>query len=208
MSENVNLKEIEQKTFKDSQQDGLMEIAIGICFVAMSGRLVSRLLIFTLAFPLFLPRVLVVALRKRFTYPRIGYVKLIPDEAKEVVPGILLLLLVLVAVMAIAFLFFGDVGDFDLWVQWCPVLFGTQLAGFFVFLASKSGAARYYVFALWSMLSGLVFSVLKFEFQTAGLFIYFLIVGAILLLWGLVLFIRFLRAHPKPIEEVVNDGNP
>ncbi|NQT82007.1 hypothetical protein HQ563_03230 [bacterium] len=203
MTPHISLKETERKAFRDSQQDGLMEIVIGICLVAMSARLLSRPLIFTLAFPLFLPRILLPALRKRFTYRRIGYVKLIPDEAKKIVPGIFLILLILIAVMAVALLLFGDVSDFDLWVKWCPALFGTQLAGLFLSLASKTGSVRHCVFAVWSVVSGFVSSILNFEFRTAGVFIYFLMMGGLLALWGLVLFIRFLRKFPTPAEEVM-----
>lgn len=204
MAPDINVREIERKTFQESQRDGVMEIAIGMCFVAMSARLLSRALIFTLVFPLFLPRLLVVTLRKRFTYPRVGYVKFIPDSAKEIVPGILLLMLVLIAVMAIALLLFGDVGDFDLWVKWCPALFGVQLASFFVMLASKSGSNRHYLFAAWSAMAGFLSAIPNFEFRTAGVFVFFLTVGALLTFWGHVLFIRFLRNYPLPAEEGIN----
>ncbi len=204
MSQKVDLNEIERSAFRDSVQDGVMELAIGICLVAMSGRLLSRILIVTLVFPLFLPRVLVLTLRKRFSYPRIGYVKLIPDNAKEVVPGIFLIMLVLLAIMAIALLLFGDVGNFDLWVKWFPALFGAQLAGLFLFLGSKSGLHRYAVFAGWSVMSGLVSSILNFQFRSAGVFVFFLSVGALLTFWGYVLFIRFLRDYPLPPEEGIN----
>jgi hypothetical protein len=204
MAKTMRLKEIGQKAFRASAEDGLMEIAIGVCLMAMSARLVSRVLIFTLAFPLFLPRLLVLTLRKRITYRRIGYVRLIPDEAKDVVPGIFLMLLVLVAIMAFAFFLFGDMRDFNLWEKWCAALFGVQLAGFFVMLGSKSGCARFHVFALWSVMSGFVFSILPFEFRTAGLFLFLLTVGSLLTLWGLALLIRFVRKYPKPAKEVSN----
>ena len=204
MSHKVDLNEIERSTFRESVKDGVIELAIGICLVAMSGRLLSRVLIVTLVFPLFLPRVLVLTLRKRFTYPRIGYVKLTPDNAKEVIPGIFLIMLVLIAIMALALLLFGDIGNFDLWVKWCPALFGAQLAGLFLFLSSKSGLGRYTVFASWCILSGLASSILNFKFRSAGVFIFFLSVGAALALWGLVLFIHFLRNHPLSAEERIS----
>jgi hypothetical protein len=204
VSTKVNLNEIERSAFRDSVQDGVMELAIGICLVAMSARLLSRILIVTLAFPLFLPRVLVLALRKRFTYRRIGYVKLIPDKAREVAPGIFLIMLVLIGVMALALLLFGDVGNFDLWVKWFPAMFGAQLAGFFLFLSSKSGLHRYAVVAAWSVISGLVSSLLNFQFRGAGVFVFFLSTGALLGFWGCLLFIRFLRDYPLTAKEEIN----
>ena len=121
MEQEVDLKEIEQKAFMDSQQDGLMELVMGICLLLMSTRLFSRVLIamFPLAMILFAP--VLNALRKRFTYPRIGYVKLVPDKPKDAITGIVLITLIIVAVMAVAFILFADVWDFALWLKWIPL---------------------------------------------------------------------------------------
>jgi hypothetical protein len=83
---------------------------------------------------------LVTSLRKRFTYHRIGYVKLIANEAREVIPEILLLLFVIIGVAALAFVLFADMRDLDLWVRCCLALFETQLVGLFASLfASEIG---------------------------------------------------------------------
>lgn len=203
MSSEMNLKEFEREAYRVSQEDGLFELVVGFCLVAMAGRLLSRYLIFTLSFPLFLPWLLIPALRKRITYPRVGYVKMLPEKPQEV-GGVFILMFALIAFLAVALLIFGDVGNFSLWVKWFPAVFGVQLAGLFADLASKSGAARNYVFAVWSVLSGIVLSLLNFEFDTAGVFLYFLGMGIPLALWGLVLFIRFQRKYPIPPEETVN----
>jgi hypothetical protein len=201
MKQGIDLKEIEQKTFRDSQQDGLLELVMGICMVAISTRLISRVLVGMLALPMLFFGPLLVAMRRRFTYPRIGYVKLIPDKPKEVLGAIFLITLVVVAVMAVAFLLFGDVRDFNLWLKWTPAWGGVVLAGMFGSFGSKSGCARYYVFAVWSLISGFVLSVLRFEAVETGTLLYFLVMGGPLILWGLVTFIRFLREHSRQTEE-------
>ncbi len=201
MVQEIDLKNIEQKTFRQSQQDGLMELVMGICMLAISTRLFSRMLVFMLALPVFLFGPLLALLRRRFTHPRIGYVKLIPDKPKTVISGILLVTLVVIALMAVVFIFFGDIRDFNLWLRWCPFWGGTVLAGMFGSLASKSGAARYYIFAGWSLLSGIVLSVLKFEVVETGTLLYFAVMGGLLIPFGLVQFVMFLRKHPKAVKE-------
>lgn len=203
MSSEMNLRDIERTARRVSQEDGLFELVVGFCLVAMAGRLLSRYLIFTLTFPLFVPWLLIPGLRKRVTYPRVGYVRTLPEKPREV-GGVFILIFILIGILAIALVLFGDVGNFGLWVKWFPAVFGVQLAGLFADLASKSGAVRNYVFAGWSVLSGIVLSILNFEFDTAGVFLYFLAMGISLALWGLVLFIRFLHTNPRTTQEVFN----
>ena len=201
MTKDINLKEIERKAYRDSLQDGLMELVMGVCLAAMSSRALSPAFIgmFVLA-PLLFRRVLM-AMRRRFTYPRIGYVKLVDEKPKEVLGGIATVMLIVIAAMAVAFVIFGDVRSFALWLKWFPAFVGVLLAGMFSSIAAKSGLIRHYAFALASVISGLVFSILRFEPLVTGLFIYFLVMGVLLILCGLVIFIRFLRRHPLPAEE-------
>jgi len=206
MAHEIDLKNIEQKTFRQSQQDGLMELVMGICMLAISTRMFSRLLIFMLALPVFLFGPLLALLRRRFTHPRIGYVKLVPDKPKSVIAGIVLVSLVVVAVIAVTFFLFGDIRDFNLWLRWCPFWGGTILAGMFSSLASKSGAVRYYVFAGWSFLSGIVLSVLDFEVIETGTLLYFAVMGGLLVPFGLLQFLMFLRKYPKFAKEQKNDS--
>ncbi|NQT02715.1 MAG: hypothetical protein HQ580_11875 [Planctomycetes bacterium] len=205
MEQEIDFKEIEQKAFRESNQDGLLELVMGICMAAMSTRLISPVLVFMLALPALLFGPVLVAMRKRFTYPRIGYVKLIPDKPKEVIRAIFLITLIVVVIIAVIFVFFGDVRDFNLWMKWIPVWGGVVLAGMFSSFGSKSGCARYYVFALWSLISGFVLSILNFEAVETGTLLYFLVMGCLLIPWGLVTFIRFLRKSTKRLQEV-NDG--
>jgi hypothetical protein len=140
MSKQMGVKDIEQRTFRDSQQDGLLELVMGVCMIAISTRLFSRVLVVMLVLPVILFHRLLEMMRKRYTYPRTGYVKLIPDKPKEVIAGIFLVSVAVLGMLAVVFLIFGQAGDFDLWLRWCPFWGGTVLAGMFGSFASKSGA--------------------------------------------------------------------
>ena len=205
MEQEIDLKEIEQETFRESNQDGLLELVMGICMAAMSTRLISRVLVVMLILPVIFFGPVLVAMRKRYTYPRIGYVKLIPDKPKEVIGAIFLITLIVIVVLAIIFFLLGDVRDFNLWLKWIPVWAGVVLAGMFSSFGSKSGCARYYIFALWSLISGFVLSILNFEAVETGTLLYFLVMGCLLIPWGLVTFIRFLQKSTKRLQEV-SDG--
>jgi len=204
MTQEIDLKNIEQKTFRQSQQDGLMELVMGICMLAISTRLFSRLFIFMMVIPVLLFGPLLALMRRHFTDPRIGYVKLIPDKPKSVITGIFLVTLVVVGAMAVAFFFFGDVRDFNLWMRWCPFWGGTVLAGMFSSLTSKSGAVRYYIFAGWSFLSGVVLSLIEFDVVETGVLLYFAVMGGLLIPFGLIQFAMFLHKYPKPGQEVLD----
>jgi hypothetical protein len=204
MKQQINVKEIGQKTFRESQQDGLMEFVMGICLLAMSTRLLSRVLIgmFPIAILFFSP--ILNALRKRFTYPRTGFVKLLEDKPKDAIAGIALVTLIVIAILAVSFILFANVRDFSLWMKWVPFWAGIIIAVMFVSLSAKSAAARYYIFAAYSLIVGLVLSLLQFDQVETGTLLYFLVMGAFLTPFGLVLFIRFLHRYPKSVEEPTN----
>ncbi|UCF16083.1 MAG: hypothetical protein JSW59_01210 [Phycisphaerales bacterium] len=205
MSRQVDIGGVERRLFADSQQDGLLELVMGVCMIAISTRLFSRVLVVMLVLPVILFAPLLETMRKRFTYPRIGYVRLIPDKPREVITGIFLVSVAVVCILAAAFLILGGIRDFDLWLRWCPFWGGTVLAGMFGSFASKSGAVRHHVFAAWSLLAGIVLSLIRFNAVETGTLLYFAVMGAILTPFGLVRFMAFLREHPKPLEET-QDG--
>ncbi|MHC4581148.1 MAG: hypothetical protein ACYS14_06805 [Planctomycetota bacterium] len=201
MSGQIDVRKMERRVFADSQQDGLLELVMGICMIAISTRLFSRVLVVMLVLPVILFAPLLETMRRKFTYPRTGYVKLIPDKPGHVVGGIFIVSVAVLTVLAVALLALGKVGDFDLWLRWCPFWGGTVLAGMFSSFASKSGANRNYVFAAWSFVAGIVLSALKFDAVETGTLLYFAIMGGLLIPFGLVRFVTFLREHPKTLEQ-------
>jgi hypothetical protein len=205
MSGQIDVREMERRVFAESQQDGLLELVMGICMIGISTRLFSRVLVVMLVLPVILFAPLLETMRRRFTYPRTGYVKLIPDKPGHVVGGILIVSVVVLAVLAVVLLGLGKVGDFDLWLRWCPFWGGTVLAGMFSSFASRSGANRNYIFAAWSFVAGIVLSALEFDTVETGTLLYFAVMGGLLIPFGLVRFVTFLREHPKGLEETQDD---
>ena len=85
MTTNINWKEIERKAYRDAQQDGLMEILSGLGMIFIAGMVSGTLsTAFAPLIVLFFKPALE-ALRRRFTYPRIGYVKLPEGEQDRII---------------------------------------------------------------------------------------------------------------------------
>jgi len=203
MSQNIDWKEIERKAYRDVQQDGLGEFLIGIGMVLVAGIILTPTFLKGLFYiPILLSSRIGEALRRRFTYPRIGYAKLQSEDPKKTVGGIFLIIFVLLAIMALVLTLFGDVRDFTLWMKWFPAFCGTLLVGLFLDLADKSGTGRHYVFALLSVISGFSFSLIPFNEMMMGLTMYFLSMGAVMIITGFVLFLWFLHKNPLPAEEL------
>ena len=202
MSTPIDLRKIEQKVFRASIQDGLTELVLGFCLAILALRAVSSAFILVyLASPL-LCRPVLIALRKRFTHPRLGYVQLVEDKPREVLGGIAAITLIFIAVLTVALFLSGGFKDFGRCLNWTPSLIGVLLGGMFLSFAYKSNLVRQYVFAMISVFCGLFFSIFNFGSFVTGVSLYFLVLGILLMLSGLVLFLKFLRRCPLPAKEV------
>lgn len=201
MTAKIELKQIEQKSFRFIGQDGLVEIMIGILLIAFGVTFGSGISVFPMLIAVFVFPRLLEAVRNRCTYPRIGYAKLPVDEPKKTVKGMFGYLAVVLAVMFICFLLLGRVRDVAAYRKWSPLLMGVLLVGGFLYAHSRSGSRRYIVFAVLSVVSGIFFSIMNFESYN-GLIVNFFAMGAVFIVSGFTLFILFLRKYPKQLKEV------
>jgi len=206
MSQNLDLKEIERRVEQSVFQDGLLEIMMG-GFLLVVGVLLgsgSRLLLLISLLVPFLGNRLLERLKKRYIYPRIGYVKLRPE--KEADPkGIVVAGIVYVVIML------GSMGLFPLamgeergWALWFTYFFPAS-AGFMLaigpfWLGETYGVKRGYVFAALFLLSGIAIPVLGIASGYEAVRLECLLVGVISLISGAIMFTRFLRRYPLPAE--------
>jgi len=204
MKQEINLKEIEQKAYRGSNQDGLMEIMIGILLIGLGATFGSGFYVFAILVPIFLFPRFMEGIRKRYTYPRIGYAKLPTDDPKKTAKGMFVYFVAVLAVFVFCLLLFGDVKNPALHKKWSPALMGVLLVGGFLYAHGKSGNIRYIVFAVLAVVSGLLFSIMNFE-SYDGLIINFFVMGGIFVVTGFTLFILFLYKYPKLVKEVSYD---
>ncbi len=200
MTQNINLKEIEKKAYRDSQQDGLMEVMMGLILITFGGFFYSTVFAFYILLIVFSGKI-VEFIRRRYTYPRIGFVKFHEENPKDALTGVFLFEFAVIVIIFTLISIFGDVKDYSQWVKWSPLFFGMILVGPFAHAASRSGSIRYTGYAILSVILGVFFSLIEFGSGCTGLILYLVFIGAFLFLGGLAIFTRFLRKYPLPAEE-------
>ena len=80
-----------------------------------------------------------------------------------------------------------------------------MLVGALAHAHSRSGSARYTVFALLAAAAGLLASLLNFASPETRLTAYLLAMGLFFILAGTVVLARFLRKHPASAVEAIDD---
>ncbi len=197
MSDNTNIQELERETYRYSMQDGLAEILVGLSLVASAGVIedfgwyYSFLLLIVFMIPIW------EKLRRKFTYPRIGYVKVRRDEPSQ--PGMAVLLLVVMSLVVVPFtltLIPGDNPIYNTLWRYSPIVFGVMMIIPSFFLVEKTGDCRYHALGLLTVTTGLIIALLEFESPRAGAVLCLLGWGVAIILVGLTTFIRFIRKYP------------
>jgi hypothetical protein len=197
----IDLTQIERDIFRDYLQDGLLDLMMGayLLLIGLVLGVSTAFLVLGIFFP-FLYR----ALKRRFTYPRTGYVELRegdPGPAPRIILGSLLLGLIVLVVVLIAV---GVIGDPAKWYRWMPISWGIWLAGILLGLGAAVRLVRYFILAFIALVAGPFFSSLLLPGKLENLELFLLAVGAALLIWGFVVFLRFLHQHPL-VEEGADD---
>ncbi len=196
----IDLKKLEQKSWSEMNQDGLIEILMGVLLILYAiGTRQPAFVGIGVVFYIFLLTGLE-RIRERITYPRIGYAKLIEEDAKKTAGGIALYSIIVLAAMALILALLAGRLDLDLLRQWTPALAGFLISGGMIYAASKSGAIRYYVFLALAVGLGIGVSLLDLE-DYLGLGLFFFSFGLTALLWGIAMHIRFTRRFPLPETE-------
>ena len=203
MTEAIDLKELEKKAYRDSQQDGLMEVIMGLILITFGGFLYSPIFAFYILLIIFSGKI-VEFIRRRYTHPRIGFVKFHEENPKDALTGVFLFEVAVIVIIFTLISIFGDVKDYSQWVKWSPLFFGMILVGPFAHAASRSGSIRYTGYAILSVVLGVFFSLIEFGSGYTGLILYLVFIGVFLFLGGLVIFSLFLRKYPLPAEEALD----
>ena len=206
MFKSYDESDIERRLFRDSTQDGLMEILLGISMVGIAAASASLLFTPLYIAPLAFGRQISEAVRNRYTYPRIGYVKLREEPTRRSVMGVLLYEFLVLTGAAAAFLLFGGITNFSLWARWSPLIISALLLGLFLHLRGRSGSLRYLAIAFISVAAGYVLSVVSIDYTFPHLFgelgpgavLYFLFVGAVMIVSGVTRFAYFVSSSVPP----------
>lgn len=204
--EKIDLKQIERNLFHDYCQDGLADMMFGTYFLFVglllpTGKMAPFAVFLILFFILFFAPLLQ-RLKKRFIYPRTGYVELRqgdPGPLPWFILGSFVLGLIALVVVLIAA---GVIAQPAQWYRWMPICFGIWITGIFLGLGLSVRLVRYYVVAGVALAGGPTFALLPLAGKLENIGLFLAAVGAVLLAWGVVAFVRFLRKYPLPTEGV------
>jgi hypothetical protein len=139
-------------------------------------------------------------MKERFTYPRIGYVKF-SDEDRNAGRRVLAALVLAIFMVALVVFFSGENDRTRTLYRWVPLLPALILLFVLAATGRKSGLVRFYVMATLALAVGLVIPFVRLPEKMDNIALYLLIMGAILLPWGAVIFASFLQKNPLPAGE-------
>ena len=197
MSDNADIHELEQETYRYSMQDGLVEILVGLIFVTFAGVIEDFSWHYTFLLLIVFMIPLLEKLRRKVTYPRIGYVKVRQDEPSRPGMAVLFFVMAILVVVPLAWVLIpSDNPIYDILWRYSPIVFGVMMILPSFFLVEKTGDRRYYALGLLTVTTGLIVALLEFEFPRAGPVLYLRGWGVAIILVGLTTFIRFIRKYP------------
>lgn len=212
MSEPISLKEAERKAFRTATDDGLWDILLGCFFLMFAiAPLLSEGLGDFWSSVVFLPfwglvYGTIVLIRKHVVAPRVGSVKFGPQRKSRLVKFTVVMLVVNLVALILGILALLNMGAFP--GQAYGVTLGLILLIGFSLAAYFLDYSRLYVYGLLVGLAPLAGEQLYSQGYAAhhGFPLVYGISAGIMILTGLVVFIRLLRRYPLPSEEMPAEG--
>jgi len=213
MATKIDLKEIERKANYAAFQDGLMEIFMGLFLLIFGGALMTKIAIGVpiIVLTIFFANPLLELIKKRYIYPRAGYVKLPEDPnttGKGIAIAVVVYVVLLLGAMGISILVLGTETGLDFFLTYIvPPASGIMFAIGPYWLGQTYGLLRGYVWAILFILGGIAMPLFSIAsgYEAVGLLC--TVIGLLVLVTGAIMFVRFLRQHPSEpveIEEAVN----
>lgn len=200
-----DLNELENRAFRYDAQDGLTEFLAGTMLFFVARAVGSPHLAWVPALLIFPMRYVLRFCKERFTWPRIGYVKLRGEQKPDFGRGVLAYLAAVIFTTAAAHWIFGDIASWRSWMKWLPALVAGFCSGAFVFMAQRTGFARHWFLVVACLGWGVACSVMAVPDVYVALKRWALGLGLVNLLMGATVLLSFIRSHPVRSLEVGDD---
>lgn len=203
MTNNIDTTRIERRARAAAYQDGLTELFATTVLVMIAVMwIISPVFVgIVSAFVTLYGWKVVERVKRRVTYPRIGYHLERSEEPRSTARGMLGFLAGAFALMVLAVALSGGLTDAAEWRRAAPLLSGLGLFGGFWYLGGKSGLLRHRFVAVYSVATGVVLWVIGSGASYEGVIWHLLLVSALLAalgVWGL---IHFLQTNPVVNKE-------
>jgi len=205
MPESDALQSFRRRALRHAFEDGAIDIVLS-CFAVMVGSATQRraLLGLVVVYLVLMTRAWKI-LHDRLSSRRTGFAELPGDPPTALLSVLLLAGCLTIAIVAALTLASGKLWNLEAWPHWMTMLSGSILAAGFIYTALKSGLVRFHVYALVSLAASLFFWLYPFGPRinpSDRLSLPFFVLGAVLLVGGLVSMARFVRTRPVAPQEV------
>jgi hypothetical protein len=207
MTENIDLKDLEKRAWRSTFQDGLWDLYFGLLFIGMGiytipqlfgldNTLILIMILFIWDFSL-VP--LLAIGKKLITIPRMGFVKF---GRKRVVKKVKLAIFLLFMVGLNVIFLFLPLSGLNIRLN----AFTTMLIIGTLFITVPICVIAYFLqferLYLIAIMGGLGLSLAELLRPIVGSPLHYIItfcsIGGIITIWGIVIFIRFLKEYPSP----------
>jgi hypothetical protein len=195
LPEEIDLKEIERKSYLSYHQDGLVDVFLGLAAVyiaAVFWFVPDVFFIFTAAIGMWM--FFYLGAKKALTVPRLGYVEFSSQRQTKVmlILGYITLLNVISFVLAM-YAWLIDSSFFLLIEANGLLVIGVIVASVFAVGGYGTGIQRFYIYGLVTLLAFSAGQIFLIHFALPVL-----VLGVVMVSVGAILLARFLRKYPKP----------
>jgi len=203
MAEKINLKKIERKAYTSYHQDGLIDVFSGAFILSVGVWLVLDMA--WMSWILWFVAVSAYAAAKRvFTIPRIGFVKFAPHRVKAL-QTTAVIVFSLTALLGVVAFMQVEGGGTPLWlllaIENYMLVIGGSVAASFCVVGYTFRTRRMYAYALLTLIMFVTGHFLYFP-----LHYYVILLGTLVLLFGLAMLIRFVRRYPLSSADTTGDS--
>lgn len=213
MVANINLKGLERKAFRSIFQDGLWDIYIGFLFAQfviapiLSERGWGDFWSSAVLFPIYIIVLAGVMLLKKYVVaPRLGMVQFSSKRTSKIKKLSLMTNIILV-IGIVAGVFFIDLSKLP--IKWLfPATFSLIVLMGFSAAAYLLDVTRFYIYGAVNSLAVVVGEILYRFAGVAhhGFPLVFGVTSSVIIIIGIVLFVKFLYNYPKPGEDLNLEG--
>lgn len=203
MNEKISLKQIERKAYTSYHQDGILDILTGVSILGFAAVVIADMIYLGWMF-FFLAISIYASAKKVLTVPRIGFVKF-PQQRTKVAIQALVILGVLSNVLGLITFIQVESGSTPLWLLFAienyMLVIGVFGATLFCIVGYTLRAQRTYAYALLTLIIFVTGHFLYYPLQY-----YLILLGTLILLFGLALLIRFIRRYPLSTTGTIGDS--
>jgi hypothetical protein len=204
VEQKIDLQKIERRAYLSYQNDGVWDLFLGLFFLVEGFLFAFDAAIFLGIFPAMMIPV-AVKIRKSFTTPRIGYVDFSPLRKLKVKKSRMTLSVLssmTVILGLVVFMAFTGNSEWQTWVRSLGILpFGFVISVLLGAAGFLFGLKRFVFYAGFIIVIFVAGHSLNLRIQA-----YFIFLGVIFSVIGMVLLVHFLRRFPKPKKGAVDEG--